>query len=209
MNRSDRTRYSLRNLPTDPITNVSITAPARFQLRLAPHSPSYDSVSLAKTILASPGPPRDPITQIPIPKNELERLDAAVQRAGQHLPSVARLLRRAQHPAPSSVQCLLDLMDMRIGEVLSAIFSNFDQFHHCPANTASYYQLYFMVMMVQLPEIIRCLQQMHQYDIAYTRHIGRTVIDRLRGPPNCPTIDPSDSVLEPALQHLETFVRKL
>ena len=202
MNRSTRTPYTLRNIPTDPITQQPIHARTHFRLRLGPISQIYNAISLAKTIIASTGVPRDPISQIPIPPNELERLDSVVRAAGHRLPSVRALLTRQQHPRPTSVQCIVELMDMRIGETVNTIFSNLDLYsaeHHAHD---TYYHLYFIIIMVGVPDIINYLNEIHKFDPEHARHLSNTVQERLRGPPNHPTFDPTGKLVDAAIHTL-------
>ena len=206
MNRSTRTRYNLRNIPSDPITQLPIHARTRFRLCLGPISHIYDAISLVKTIVASSGIPRDPISQIPIPRNELERLDGVVQAAGHRLPSVCGLLTRKQHPRPTSIQCIVDLMDMRIGETLHTIFSNLDLYSKEHDSNDIYYHLYFIIIMVGVPDIINYLNEIYKFDFEHARHLSNTVQERLRGPPNHPTFDPTGKLLDAAIRTLNTHL---
>ena len=203
-NRSERTSYNLRNIPTDPITNVIIQPRTHFQLRLGPVTHIYDAISLARTIIASPGPPRDPISQIPIPLHELERLDGVVQTAGQRLPAVSRLFRRQQHKPSDPSQCMIELMEMRISDTIQAIFSNLDLYageQHADC-TDAYYHLYLIVVMVAIPDIIKYLTEIQKYDKEHAVHLSTTVQQQLRGPPNRPIIDPTKRVLKMGLAML-------
>lgn len=202
MNRSTRTPYNLRNTLSDPITQQPISARTHFRLRLGPISQTYNAISLAKTIIASTGIPRDPISQIPIPQHELERLDSVVRAAGHRLPSVRALLTRQQHPRPTSVQCIVDLMDMRIGETLHTIFSNLDLYSEQNNADDAYYHLYFIIIMVGVPDIINYLNEIHKFDPEHARHLSNTVQERLRGPPNHPTFDPTGKLVDAAIHAL-------
>lgn len=209
--RSKRTPYNLRNIPTDPITDAPIVPRTRFQLRLGPVAHSYDAISLAKTIAASPGAPRDPVTQILIPKHELQRLDSVVQAAGQRLPPVSQLVRRAQHRPPDPTQCMIDLMEMRISDTVHAIFSNLDLYaaDHAPGAEDAYYHLYLVIIMVAVPDILKYLEEVAKYDKDHARHLSTTVQQQLRGPPNKPVVDPTRRVLRQALDTLARHHRGL
>ena len=209
--RSEKTRYNLRNIPTDPITAAPIVPRTRFQLRLGPVTHSYDAISLVKTIAASPGPPRDPITQIPIPKHELQRLDSVVQAAGQRLPPVSALARRAQHRPPDPTQCMIDLMEMRISDTVHAIFTNLDLYtaDYAPEAEDAYYHLYLVIIMVGVPDITKYLAEVAKYDKEHARHLSTTVQQQLRGPPNRPVVDPTRRVLRQALEVLARNHRAL
>ena len=197
INRSEKTRYNLRNIPTDPITAAPILPRTRFMLRLGPVAHSYDAISLVKTIVASPGAPRDPITQILIPKHELERLDSVVQAAGQQLPPVSALMMRTRHKKPDPTQCMIELMEMRISDTIHAIFNNLDLYavEHTASEDA-YYHLYLVIIMVAIPDIIKYLDEIHKYDPEHARHLSTTIQEQLRGPPNRPVVDPTNRVLK-------------
>ena len=202
--RSERTRYKLRNIPTDPITAAPIRPRTHFQLRLGPVSHSYDAISLARTIIASPGPPRDPLSQIPIPLRELERLDHMVQTAGQRLPAVSRLLRRQQHKQSDPSQCMIELMELRISDTVQAIFTNLDLYtvDNEETQTDAYYHLYLIVVMVAIPDIMKYLSEIQKYDTEHALHLSTTVQQQLRGPPPRPLVDPTKRVLKLGLAML-------
>ena len=181
---------------------MPIHARTRFHLRLGPIAQTYDAISLAKTIIASTGIPRDPISQIPIPENELERLDNMVRAAGHRLPCVRGLLTRQQHPRPTSVQCIVDLMDMRIGDTLHTIFSNLDLYSAEHNSYDAHYHLYFIIIMVGVPDIINYLNEIYKFDPEHARHLSNTVQERLRGPPNHPTFDPTGKLVDAAIHTL-------
>ena len=71
-----------------------------------------------------PPPPgrRGPLTQIPIPKHELQRLDSVVQAAGQRLPPVSAL-RGARSTGRRTTQCI---STMTRTATRCAIFTNLD-----------------------------------------------------------------------------------
>ena len=196
--RTTRTRYRLRPMPLDPITQEPITCP--FKLRMHSATETYDAASLAKTILAMSGPPRDPITQLPIPPSELQRLDAELQVRGIALPSVA-LLHQRKELKLSADQCLVEVLELRIAEILADMFAVLEDVHAAH----SYLQVYVSIMMVSVPEVLQHLRSIAGYDKEQGEHLRHSLMQRLRGPPNCPTVDPTERVLGFALEALRTL----
>ena len=195
MERSTRTRYNLRPAALDPITQEPIVRP--FKLRMHAATQKYDAASLARAILATNGSPRDPITQLPIPRSELQRLDTELAADGICLPSVAALHNRK--PATlSPTQCMVEVLELRIADNLTAIFTILEDAHAAEA----YIQVYFSIMMVCIPDVVQHLRSIAQHDVDHARHLCQSIVERLQGPPNCRTFDPTDRVLGFALTTL-------
>jgi hypothetical protein len=196
--RTTRTRYSLRPKPLDPITQEPIVCP--FQLRTHSAAQIYDAASLARTILAGSGPPRDPITQLPIPPSELQRLDTALQMRGICLPPVAPLHQRKPLQLSDS-QCLVEVLEVRIAEILGDMFAVLEDVQAAH----SYLQVYVSIMMVSLPEVQQHLRRIAHHDREQGEHLRHSLVERLRGPPNRRTFDPTERVLGFALEGLRTL----
>ena len=193
--RSRRTRYNLRPTALDPITQEPISCAFKLRMHAAAHT--YDAASLAHTILAMDGAPRDPITQLPIPLTELQRLDAELAASGIRLPPVAQ-----QHKRPprtlSADQCMVEVLELSIADRLAAIFTILEDAHAAEA----YIQVYFSIMLVCIPDIAQHLRDIAQHDLEQAQHLQHSILQRLQGPPNCPTHDPTGRVLGFAMSTL-------
>ncbi len=195
MERSTRTRYNLRPTAVDPITQEPIARAFKLRMHTAAHT--YDAASLARTILAMTGPPRDPITQLPIPQSELQRLDAELAVDGICLPPVAGL--HTRKPATLSAdQCMVEVLELRIADNVTAIFTILEDAHAAEA----YIQVYFSIMMVCIPDVVQHLRSIAHHDIDHAKHLRQSILERLHGPPNRRTFDPTDRVLGFALATL-------
>ena len=197
--RSQRTRYNLRPTVIDPITQQPIRC--AFKLRTHSAAQTYDAASLAHAILSMDGPPRDPITQIPIPLSELQRLDAELAVAGLQIPSVARIFARKPRTL-SPDQCMVEVLELRIADNLTAIFTILEDVHAVDA----YIQVYFSIMLVCIPDVVQHLRSIAAHDLEHAKHLQHSILQRLQGPPNCPTYDPTGRVLGFALSTLRELV---
>lgn len=169
---------------------------------------AYDAVSLAKTILASQGPPCDPLTRVPLCERDLERLNTVLLQNGHAALDVRALLQRPQRTQLSTEQCVVELMEMRTAEVMESIFQQFELFTGINADEA-YYHLYFTIMMHALPEMLRYLRHIADYDVDHAKHLVHSLVQRLRGPPNHPTLDPTHRILKPAILRLQDCLGRL
>ena len=128
-----------------------------------------------------------------------------VQTAGQRLPAVSRLMQRQQHKQSDPSQCMIELMELRISDTVQAIFTNLDLYavNTEENQTDAYYHLYLIIVMVAIPDIIKYLTEIQKYDEEHALHLSTTVQQQLRGPPNCPVVDPTKRVLKLGLAMLE------
>ena len=97
---------------------------------------------------------------------------------------------------------MVEVLELRIADNLASIFAVLEDVLAAEA----YIQVYFSIMMVCIPDVVQHLRSIAQHDLEQARHLRQSIVERLRGPPNRPTVDPTERVLGFALGALRELV---